>query len=104
DKDLGHLYAMVGEAVDLLEGRSDDILPELGRRLTESWKIKRQLSSNVTNGDIDDIFDKALKVGAYGGKLCGAGGGGFIMMLCPPDRIAALAEAVAPLAVIPTGI
>ncbi|HAQ35130.1 MAG: GHMP kinase [Maricaulis sp.] len=104
DKDLSHLYEMVGDAVGVLENGKDDMLPELGRRLVESWKIKRSLSSSISNGEIDDIYDKAMKAGAYGGKLCGAGGGGFIMMLCPPDRIANLTAAMDGLAVLPTGV
>ena len=95
---------MVGEAVDLLESESSDILPELGRRLGESWKIKRQLTRSITNDEIDRIYETAMDVGAYGGKLCGAGGGGFIMMLLPPEQIPRLAERLKPLAVIPTGI
>lgn len=104
DRDLGELYAMVGEAVDILESESNDILPELGRRLVESWKIKRQLTRSITNDEIDRVYEAAMDVGAYGGKLCGAGGGGFIMMLLPPEQIPKLAERIKPLAVIPTGI
>ena len=104
DKDLGELYTMVGEAVDVLEGGSHDVLPELGRRLVESWKIKRQLTGNVTNDSIDSIYQIAMDVGAYGGKLCGAGGGGYIMMLLPPEQIPKLAERLQHLAVIPTSI
>jgi D-glycero-alpha-D-manno-heptose-7-phosphate kinase len=104
DKDLGELYAMVGEAVDVLESGSSDVLPELGRRLVESWKIKRQLTGNVTNDSIDSIYQIAMDVGAYGGKLCGAGGGGYIMMLLPPEQIPKLAERLQHLAVIPTSI
>lgn len=104
DRDLGELYAMVGDAVDILESDSNDILPELGRRLVESWKIKRKLTRNITNDEIDRIYEAAMDVGAYGGKLCGAGGGGFIMMLLPPAQIPKLVERLKPLAVIPTGI
>lgn len=104
DRDLNSLYEMVGEAVDLLESASDDVVPELGRRLVEAWKVKRQLSGAITNEDIDRIYDTAVQAGAYGGKLCGAGGGGFIMMLCPPDRIATITQALSPLAVLPVEV
>ena len=104
DKDLSDLYAMVGEAMDLLEGRSNKILAELGRRLVESWKIKRKLTSSITNDDIDRIYQTAIDAGAYGGKLCGAGGGGFIMMLIPPDCIPELRRRLKPLAVVPIGV
>jgi hypothetical protein len=95
---------MVGEAVDVLESGASDALPELGRRLVESWKIKRQLTGSVTNDSIDSIYQIAMDVGAYGGKLCGAGGGGYIMMLLPPEQIPKLAERLQHLAVIPTSI
>jgi D-glycero-alpha-D-manno-heptose-7-phosphate kinase len=104
DKDLNNLYELVGEGVDLLEGRSRSVIPELGRRLVESWKIKRSLTPSVTNDEIDRIYARAMKAGAYGGKLCGAGGGGFIMMLCPPERINAITAAVSPLSVLPTAV
>lgn len=104
DKNLGELYTMVGEAVDVLESGASDVLPELGRRLVESWKIKRQLTGSVTNDLIDNIYQTAMDVGAYGGKLCGAGGGGYIMMLVPPEQIPKLAERLQHLAVIPTCI
>lgn len=104
DKDLGDLYDMVGEGVTLLEAGGSALLPELGRRLNESWKIKRSLSSAISTEEIDSIFDTAAEVGAYGGKLCGAGGGGFVMMLCPPEKQSELARRLAPLAVLPTAI
>jgi len=104
DADLSHLYGMVGECVALLEGRGPEVLPELGRRLSESWLIKRNLSGSVSNDTIDELFAAIQAHGAFGAKLCGAGGGGFFMALVPPERQAALAEAVAPLAVIPVDI
>lgn len=101
DVELGDLYRLVGDCVKLLEGRSDRLLPELGEMLNESWRIKRSLTSKVSTADIDAIFQAICGAGAYGAKLCGAGGGGFFMALVPPERQAALAAAVAPLAVIP---
>ncbi len=104
DKDLSDLYALVGECVELLEKGDDTVLPELGRRLSESWYIKRGLTSKVSSDEIDRIFDQIIASGAYGAKLCGAGGGGYFMALVPPERVEALAAAVAPLAVIPIRI
>ena len=101
DTELGDLYALVAACVNLLEGRTDRLLPELGQMLNESWRIKRSLTSRVSTADIDAVFDKITSAGSYGAKLCGAGGGGFFMALVPPERQAALAQAVAPLAVIP---
>ena len=51
--------------------------------LHESWLRKKSLSSKITNSSIDDIYDKAIKKGALGGKLLGAGGGGFLLLYVP---------------------
>jgi len=104
DHELADLYALVGDCVRLLEGGAPDLLPELGRMLNESWRIKRSLTNRVSNPQIDDLFLKILSGGAYGAKLCGAGGGGFFMALVPPERRAELVREVAPLPVIPIDI
>ncbi len=104
DRDLHELYQFVEDGVALLEGRASDVVPELGRRLQEAWKIKRGLSSGISSDGIDELYEKALGAGCLGGKLCGAGGGGFVMMLCPPERLKDLIAAVSPLAVLPTKI
>lgn len=104
DKDLSSLYDLVGECVSLLEGGREALLPELGRMLSESWAIKRSLSDKVSTEEIDQVFRKIVGAGAYGAKLCGAGGGGFFMALVPPERQAALAQALSPLAVVPIDI
>ncbi len=58
-------------------------LDELGYLLHESWNIKKQLASNVSNKHIDEIYSKCLESGAIGGKICGAGNGGFLLMFVP---------------------
>ena len=60
-------------------------LKYVGELLNEQWEYKRQLTDDVTNPYIDTIYNKAINAGAYGGKLMGAGGGGFFMFLAPPD-------------------
>ena len=57
----------------------------VGELLNEQWEYKRQLTDDVTNDYIDRIYKKAMNAGAYGGKLMGAGGGGFFMFLAPPE-------------------
>lgn len=104
DKDLGSLFALVAECAALLEGPTESVLATLGKMLSEGWYIKRSLTRNVTNTAIDDLFTTIMKAGAYGAKLCGAGGGGYFLVLIEPDLIAALREAVQPLVVIPIGI
>lgn len=66
----------------LLRGR----LLQFGQSLHESWQIKRQLSSRISNPRLDAIYDGALRHGAVGGKLLGAGGGGFFVFYVPPFR------------------
>lgn len=104
DNDLNSLYELVGECVTLLEGGGADLLPQLGRMLSESWAIKRSLSDKITTDPIDSLFQTIIGAGAYGAKLCGAGGGGFFMALVPPERQTALARAVAPLTVAPIDV
>ena len=54
--------------------------------LDKSWKLKKSLNTNISNDKINNIYDKAIKNGALGGKISGAGGGGFIYFLCPPEH------------------
>jgi D-glycero-alpha-D-manno-heptose-7-phosphate kinase len=66
----------------IVEGRLDDF----GKLLHEGWFCKKQLASKVSDGELDEIYGAALKAGALGGKICGAGGGGFLLLYCPPER------------------
>jgi D-glycero-alpha-D-manno-heptose-7-phosphate kinase len=88
---LHGLRAMVDEATSLLvsPGRS---LDDLGRLLHESWLMKRELSSGVSSPAIDELYQTARAHGATGGKLLGAGGGGFLLLFVPPERQARLRE------------
>lgn len=61
-------------------------MEEIGKLLKLQWTYKRQLTDDVTNDYIDMIHNKAMAAGAYGGKLMGAGGGGFFMFLAPPEQ------------------
>ena len=96
DQDLSELRNLVDECVNLLESQSVDVLENLGRMLSESWYIKRNLTSAISNESIDNIFEAIVGAGAYGAKLCGAGGGGFFLALIAPEKLDALREAVAP--------
>lgn len=75
---------LVEEAVSLLNSKHD--LDAFGRLLHESWVAKRSLSAQVTNSDVDQIYEVACRAGALGGKLTGAGGGGFMLLFVPPER------------------
>ena len=91
--ELSHLIALCEQGTALLEGaNSDDALGDLGALISDGWKTKRSLSRSVTTPLIDEIHAEALRLGAYGGKLCGAGGGGFMLFLASQDAQAKLSE------------
>ena len=83
-KALSAMRQMVDQAVDILN--SDRDILEFGRLLHAGWQIKKSMSSNVSNSFIDDLYNQALKSGAVGGKLLGAGGGGFMLLFVPPEN------------------
>lgn len=81
------LHAMNGitdEAVSSFSNHSD--MKIIGQLMQENWLLKRNLAAGVTENWIDDIYIKAIKNQAYGGKLMGAGGGGFFLFLVPPEK------------------
>jgi D-glycero-alpha-D-manno-heptose-7-phosphate kinase len=77
------MSSLTEEAVGLLN--SDKDLSEFGVLLNESWQVKRSLGALVSNPSVDSIYDRALRSGASGGKLLGAGGGGFMVLFAPPE-------------------
>lgn len=74
-----------------------------GRILDETWRLKRQLATTITNDRIDAWYERALEAGAVGGKLCGAGGGGFLLFVMPPARRAAVRQVLGDLTDVPIG-
>jgi D-glycero-alpha-D-manno-heptose-7-phosphate kinase len=98
---LDRLRDLAGFAVDRLrEGDVDGV----GKALRESWEAKRQLASGVSNGQIDSAVARAVDAGASGAKLTGAGGGGFLLVICPPERQRAVREALTELREFPVGL
>lgn len=81
--ELKVLKGMVEEAMKILNGNGP--LDDFGRLLDESWKIKKSLSSQISNSRIDEIYAAAKEAGAFGGKLLGAGGGGFVLFFVKPE-------------------
>jgi D-glycero-alpha-D-manno-heptose-7-phosphate kinase len=75
---------LVEEAIGVLNGGQD--LAGFGELMHEAWQAKRSLSATVSNPEVDDLYDRARKAGALGGKLTGAGGGGFFLLFVPPAR------------------
>ncbi len=96
---LREMRAMVDHAEKLLVGNED--LDSFGRLLHASWMHKRSLSSGISNTAIDDAYDAAMRAGAIGGKLLGAGGRGFLLLYARPSDQAKLREAMKGLTEIP---
>ena len=84
-KELQTMLQMVDEAEQILTSRTRS-LDEFGRLLNEGWKLKRSLTQKISNSHIDEIYQAGLEAGALGGKLLGAGGGGFMLLYVPPER------------------
>jgi D-glycero-alpha-D-manno-heptose-7-phosphate kinase len=81
---LQAMVSQVFEMQDLLSGPFS--LEAFGAMLHEGWMMKQSLASKITNPKINEWYEKARDNGAYGGKLCGAGGGGFLLFLAPPKK------------------
>jgi D-glycero-alpha-D-manno-heptose-7-phosphate kinase len=62
----------------------------IGKLMHEQWNLKKKLSRKISNNTINKIYNKAIKYGAYGGKILGAGGGGFVFMICPKSKITSI--------------
>lgn len=87
--ELNMMLQLVDEAEAIVTNPSCS-LDEFGRLLHESWQIKRSLTHKISNADIDQVYEAGLNAGALGGKLLGAGGGGFMLFYVPPERRQAL--------------
>jgi len=90
---ITRMMGMVEEAAAIL-GRESDDLADLGHMLHEAWRLKRELADNISSPEIDAIYDAGMAAGALGGKLLGAGGGGFMVFFVPQGRRAAVARAL----------
>ena len=88
-KELETMLQLVDEAETIVTSPNRS-LDDFGRLLHESWKIKRTLTQKITSSSIDEIYEAGLSAGVLGGKLLGAGGGGFMLFYVPPDRRQAL--------------
>lgn len=97
--ELKTMYQMVSEAINILKGEND--LSDFGRLLHESWKLKRGLTDKITTPYIDELYETALKAGATGGKLLGAGGGGFLLLFAKPEHHAQVKKALGHLLHVP---
>ena len=99
-KQLKQMLTLVDEAESILTDQSKD-LDNFGRLLDVTWKLKRQTGKSVSTSNIDNLYDKGISAGALGGKLLGAGGGGFLVFYVTPEKQAAVKEAMKDLLYIP---
>ncbi len=95
---LDLLRDLAGFAVERLQGGDVDAI---GPAVRESWEAKRKLASGVSNDQIDAAVTRALDAGASGAKLTGAGGGGFLLVICPMERQRAVRESLADMRELP---
>jgi D-glycero-alpha-D-manno-heptose-7-phosphate kinase len=97
ESELVEMVKLVDRGQAVFENeRGDDLPVALAKLLDEAWEIKKSLSTEISTRDIDELFDRCRREGAIGGKLCGAGGGGFLLVLVPPDRRQAFVAALGP--------
>jgi D-glycero-alpha-D-manno-heptose-7-phosphate kinase len=82
--DYFHEIKLIAHKMRVSLSKSD--LPELGRLLDASWELKKSTNSEISNSLIDSLYEKVKSEGAYGGKVSGAGGGGFLMFIVPPEK------------------
>ncbi len=91
--ELKEMLSLVNEAQSILEDKHSDF-NDFGRLLDHTWRLKRKTGGKISNGSIDELYEKGLKAGALGGKLLGAGGGGFFLFYVEPDKRQAVIDAL----------
>ena len=89
---LRQMRDLAGELRTTMGGKGN--LEEFGRILHEGWELKRSLGFGISNAGVDEWYQAARANGAMGGKLLGAGGGGFLLVMAPPDRHESIREAL----------
>jgi D-glycero-alpha-D-manno-heptose-7-phosphate kinase len=105
DRDLLHLLSLIDQATEVLTGSDPErMLAAFGAMLHEGWETKKRLSPRISNPAIDALYDAARAGGALGGKLCGAGSGGFLLVVVPPAAQPRFREALRGTAIVPVGL
>lgn len=100
EAELKAMHQMVDEAIAVLRD-TDKPMDRFGRLLDESWQHKRRLFDKISTPEIDDLYARARKRGAIGGKILGAGGGGFLLLYAEPGAHAGIREELAGLVHVP---
>lgn len=98
---LSTLDTIRNQAHEIYEALTNCNMNRVGRILDANWKHKRQLADRISNNTIDALYEQALDAGAMGGKIAGAGGGGFLLLYCPPDRQASVRAALSEMKELP---
>ncbi len=98
-QELSKMHSMVDEAINILKGDND--LLDFGKLIHESWQLKRSLTDRISTPYIDYVYDTAIRAGATGGKLLGAGGAGFILFFARPELQPKIREALSGLLHVP---
>lgn len=101
DSKFENMVKMTGLAYELKDALTDGRLDDFGKILNEGWRLKRGLVSTISNDTVDKYYDIAIQNGATGGKLLGAGGGGFLLFYCPKERQMRLRAALSDLVELP---
>jgi D-glycero-alpha-D-manno-heptose-7-phosphate kinase len=101
-QELKEMYRMVDEAMNIICGNND--LEDFGKLLHQSWQLKRSLTDKISNPYTDFLYETAIKAGATGGKLLGAGGGGFILFFVKPEFQSRVKEVLGNLLYVPFGL
>lgn len=99
-KQLQEMYCLVDVAEEVLEDKHSN-LDDFGRLLDRTWHLKRQIGGAITTDFIDGLYEKGITAGALGGKLLGAGGGGFLVFYVQPDKKEVVMEAMKDLLYVP---
>ena len=99
-KQLEKMLELVDKAQEVLQNKEKD-LDDFGRLLDETWRLKRQTGSQISTGSIDELYEKGLQAGALGGKLLGAGGGGFLLFYVPQEKQESVRNALSSLLEVP---
>ena len=94
------MYELVDEAEAVLTDKNRD-LDDFGRLLDTTWRLKKGTGAAISTGGIDELYEKGIAAGALGGKLLGAGGGGFFVFYVQPKKQHAVREAMKDLMYIP---
>lgn len=104
DTNLDTLSELKRLAISAREALNAEAFDDFGQLLDQGWQLKKQLASQISNSTIDEIYKSARKAGALGGKITGAGAGGFLLLYCPPYKQEDVRNALKSLPELPFGL